>query len=150
MPQLKIHQIRALHWCTEQRMNTALAQVDLTASQGVVMGYLARHDAPCARDVEEFFQASHASIAGILCRLEKKGFIEFRPDPEDRRCKRIFILPKGRECGIVMGNSIRQIRDQMVQDFSPEEREQFAAFLDRAITNLGGAPCRPLLKEDTK
>ena len=35
-------------------------------------------------------------MSGILSRLEKKGFIELRPDPADKRCKRIYVLDKGR------------------------------------------------------
>ena len=33
---------RALHWCTEQMITTALAQMDLTASQGRIIGFIAR------------------------------------------------------------------------------------------------------------
>ena len=43
---------------------------------------------------------------------EKKGFLDFRPDPQDRRCKRIYILEKGRRCHrqilqVIRGNEDR-------------------------------------------
>ena len=91
--------VRILHWCIDQIMSSALSRMDLTASQGRVMGYLAhREEPPCARDVEEAFQLTHPTVSGILSRLEKKEFIEFRPDEQDKRCKRIYVLPKGWQC----------------------------------------------------
>ena len=129
---------RILHWCNDQILNEALAQMDLTASQGMIMGYLAHRVSkpPCAKDIEEHFHLSHPSVSGTLSRLEKKGFIEFRPDEQDRRCKRIYILPKGRQCHDRMHQVIRDNEERMVQGFSPEEREQFQTLLLRAIENM--------------
>ena len=89
------------------------------------------------RDVEEAFQLSHPTVSGLLNRLEKKGFIVLQSDPADRRCKRICLLPKGKECLCVMGRTVRQIEAQMVQGFTPQEQEQFSCLLDRAIENMG-------------
>ena len=143
------HMANVLHWCTDQVMSGALAQMDLTASQGRVMGYLARcKQPPCARDLEEVFQLSHPTVSGILSRLEKKGFIEFRPDEQDRRCKRIHILPRGMECNERIKQTIRENEQRIVQGFTEEEQRQFAAFLERAIINMGGGPCHPRIKEE--
>lgn len=131
-------------------MTNALAQMDLTASQGHIMGYLAhRKQPPCSRDIEEAFRLSHPTVSGLLSRLEKKGFIEFRPDESDRRCKRIFILPKGRECLELMHNTIQQTEAQLVRDFTPEEQAQFTDFLTRAIHNMGHSPCKRKHKEES-
>lgn len=136
------HCARILHWCTDQAITAALARMDLTASQGHIMGFLAHQDQPpCSRDIEDAFRMSHPTVSGLLSRLEKKGFIEFRPDEEDRRIKRIFILPKGRECLALMHDTIRQIEAQMVRDFTPEEKAQFSDLLTRAIRNMGGNSC---------
>ncbi len=143
------HLVRILHWCSHQSMTAALEKMDLTAAQGRVMGYLA-HQAqpPCPRDVETEFQLSHPTVSGLLQRLEQKGFIELRPDPDDRRCKRIYILPKGWECHDVMHTTIQENERRIVEGFSPEEQEQFAALLQRAITNMGGSPSHPKHKEE--
>lgn len=136
------HYARILHWCTDQAMTAALTEMDLTASQGQILGYLSHQSQPpCSRDIEETFHMSHPTVSGLLSRLEKKGFIEFRPDGVDRRIKRIFILPKGQECLDMMHDTIRGIETQMVQDFTPEERTQFTDLLIRAIQNMGGNSC---------
>ena len=136
------HRFRMLHWCTDQIMTDALAKMDLTASQGRIMGYLARQgEPPCAKDIEEHFHLSHPSVSGTLSRLEKKGFIAFLPDEVDRRCKRIHILPKGMECHERMEQVIIGIEQQIVSGFSDEERAQFSSLLDRATYNMGCCPC---------
>lgn len=144
------HVIRILHSCTDQTMTAALAKMDLTAAQGHIMGYLSHRQTPaCSRDVEEAFRLSHPTVSGLLARLEKKGFIEFRPDEADRRCKRIFILPKGRECLETMYQTILTNEERLVQDFSEEEKALFADFLQRALHNMGASPCKYCFKEES-
>lgn len=134
--------IHVLHWSSEQAMNNALAKMELTSSQGRIMGYIAqRKTPPCSRDIEERFQLSHPTVSGLLSRLEKKGFVELLPDREDRRCKRIHMLPKGLECMETMHRTILENEGRLVRGFSEEEKELFYSFLDRAIANTGGHLC---------
>lgn len=143
---------RILHSCADQRMNSALAQMDLTAAQGMIVGYIARSDhPPCPRDLEEFFQLSHPTVSGLLSRLERKEFIEFRPDLHDRRCKRIYLLPKGAQCHERIIQTIQEMEQTIVQGFSQEEEAIFSRLLNRAICNLGGsASCSPTKEEPNK
>ena len=144
------HLLRILHWCTDQSMTHALEAMELTSAQGRVMGFLAhRPEPPCPRDIEEEFQLSHPTVSGLLTRLEKKDFIEIRPDDQDRRCKRIYLRPKGKECMENMHRVIRSNEKRLVEGFSEEEQAMFADLLTRAIANMGGNPCRrPNHKEE--
>lgn len=145
------HYARILHWCTDQAMTAALGKMELTAAQGHVMGYLAQQpEPPCPRDLEDAFHLSHPTVSGLLSRLEQKGFIQLRTDPDDRRCKRIYILPKGQECHQTMHMTITDIEQQLVQGFTPDEKALFADFLQRAIANMGGSPIQSFPKEDPK
>ena len=146
------HLVRILHWCTDQSMTNALETMELTAAQGHIMGFLAhRKEPPCPKDIEEEFRLSHPTVSGILTRLEKKDFIEILPDELDRRCKRIYLQPKGRQCMEKMHQVIRSNETRLVEGFTEEEQALFADFLKRAITNMGGNPCRrPIHKEEKK
>ena len=143
------HMLRILHWCADQSMTAALESMELTAAQGHIMAFLAHSETPpCPRDIESEFQLSHPTVSGLLSRMEQKGFIELRTDPDDRRCKRIYILPKGTACHKLMHQTIQENEKRIVEGFTPEQQELFAQLLQRAITNMGGNPCRSRHKEE--
>lgn len=142
---------RMLSSLIDQQISASLEDMELTCSQGHVIGYVTHQDTmPCPRDVEEVFGLSHPTVSGLLSRLERKGFLELIPDAHDRRCKRIRMLPKGIECVDRLHECIRATEENLVADFTPEEQEQFIRLLDRAIRNLGGVPTETQKEEDTK
>lgn len=135
------HLLRLLYCSTSQTMNNALSEMELTSAQGHIMGFLAhRSEAPCPKDVEEQFGLSHPTVSGLLARLEKKEFIELRPDAVDRRCKRIYMKPRGRECDQKLYQTILDNEAKIVQGFTEAEKAQFADFLTRAARNMGSEP----------
>lgn len=143
------HMVRVLHCGISRTLTGALAQMELTSAQGRILGFLARQEeAPCPRDLEEEFHLSHPTVSGLLSRLERKDFIELRPDGKDRRCKRIYMRPKGMECHERMTHVILENERRVVDGFTPEEREQFADFLARAANNLGIDPHLHFDKEE--
>ncbi len=145
------HLARVLHWLTDQAITARLEEMELTASQGRVMGYLAHcNEPPCPRDLEEEFRLSHPTVSGLLTRLEKKGFLELRSDPADRRCKRIVVTEKGMGFNQAIHDTILTMEEQMVRDFTESEKEQFSQLFSRAITNMGGCTEPPSCKEEPK
>ena len=131
------HSIKKLHFLMEQAINQRLLELDLTSAQGHVIGFLRRSkEPPCAKDLETAYGLSHATVSGILSRMEAKGFIEQRPDPRDRRVKRIFLLERGLACSQSIWQHIEESERTMSAGFSPEEQAQLRSFLSRAISNL--------------
>ncbi|MBQ2921421.1 MAG: MarR family transcriptional regulator [Oscillospiraceae bacterium] len=131
------HTFKKLHFLLEQLMNRKLQELDLTSAQGHVIGFL-RHakEPPCARDLEMTFGLSHATVSGILSRMEAKGFIEVRPDPRDRRVKRICLLDKGTACSQSIARHIEECERIIMEDFTGEEMEQFRSYLTRVVQKL--------------
>ena len=78
-------------------------------------------------------------MSGILSRMESKGFIEIRPDPDDRRVRRICLLEKGHACSQEIIRHIRDTEQSMAEGFSPQELALLRSFLKRAIGNLSQA-----------
>lgn len=132
------HLVRILHWCCDQTMTGALNKVGLTASQGRLMAFVARRgqQPTYARDVEAELHLTHPTVSGLLSRLEQKGFVELKTDPNDRRSKRIVISEKGLACHERMHAVIMENESRIVQGFSPEEKSLFIQFLQRAIDNV--------------
>lgn len=118
-------------------MTDALEKMDLTAAQGRMMAFIFHQGQPmCPKDLEAELHLSHPTVSGLLSRLEQKGFVQMQTDPEDRRSKRIVISEKGIACHERMRSVIQENESRIVRGFTPEEREQFASFLQRAIDNV--------------
>jgi DNA-binding MarR family transcriptional regulator len=129
--------LRQLHNCLDQTITGAMASMDLTAAQGRIIGFVIHSPRPpCPRDLEEHFGLSHPTVLGLLSRLEKKGFLAFYPDPQDRRVKRIHLLDRGTDCSEHIRCSIEQCEGIMAQGFTAQELELFRGYLSRAISNL--------------
>ena len=79
---------------------------------------------------------STSTVHGHLSRLEKKEFIVLREDPDDRRRKLVYILPKGRQCNKTMAAVIQNGDKKLLEGFTPEETAQFLNFLFRALHNV--------------
>lgn len=145
------HLVRILHWCCDQTMTEALNQMDLTASQGRLMAFVAHRagQTTYARDVENELHLTHPTVSGLLSRLEQKHFLAMETDPNDRRSKRIVISEKGLACHERMHTVITENENRIVAGFTEEEKALFAHFLQRAIDNVlpeNGCP----KKEETK
>ena len=102
------------------------------------------------KELEKQLQVAQSTAAGIISRLEQKGFIELRTDPEDRRVKRIYVLEKGKQCHAVMHSAIQKNEQRIVEGFTPEEQELFSQLLQKAIRNMGGDPTPRRFKEDNQ
>ena len=131
------HSFKKLHFLLEQAVNQRLQELDLTSAQGHVIGFLRRSpEPPCAKDMETAYGLSHATVSGILSRMEAKGFISQEPDPHDRRVKRLYLKDRGLACSESIWHHIEEIERSMTADFTPEELDQFRDYLSRAISNL--------------
>lgn len=131
------HYFKKLHFQLEQNMNSQLQELDLTRAQGHIIGFLVHaKEPPCARDIEAAFDLSHATVSGLLSRMETKGFVEVCPDPKDRRVKRIYLREKGMASSKEIVAHINALERQTVRGFTEDEFQQFYSFLQRSCENL--------------
>lgn len=130
--------IKALSGAFNRILNASCAAMELTCSQGMVLGYLAHHQdvSVYPRDLERFFNLSHATVSGLLQRLESKGLITFTVAPQDHRCKCVALTQKALERDQIQQDAWDAANEQMVQGFSAEERRLFWELLSRAAENM--------------
>ena len=131
------HLVRILHWCTDQSMTNALEEMDLTAAQGHIMGFLAHSkEPPCPRDVEEKFHLSHPTVSGLLSRLEKKEFIHLKPDEHDRR-KIILSCTRKAKAMLKKAESVRsEYHEIMTRGISQEDFEAYRRVMRQVEQNI--------------
>lgn len=63
----------------------------VTRAQWWIIAHLARHDGMVQTQLAQMLDVGKASLGALLDRLETTGFIERRPEPNDRRAKRVFL-----------------------------------------------------------
>ena len=121
----------------ERRMNEKAQELGLTASQMQAMHFICRKSGRiCQKDMEERFDLTHATVSGIISRLEAKAFIETRPGETDKRCKYLYATEKGLACFNGIHAYIDNCDLQLMNGFSDEEKTVARELLLRMLGNL--------------
>ncbi len=71
----------------------------ITRAQWWALANLSRHETEgmIQSDLARLLEVGKVTVGGLIDRLEGSGHVERRPDPVDRRIKRIFITNRGYE-----------------------------------------------------
>jgi DNA-binding MarR family transcriptional regulator len=72
----------------------------------------------------------------LLDDLERAGLIARRPDPADRRARRVVITPAGQETLSALQDRMAAVNDHVLVGLPPEERAAFRVALQRAAESL--------------
>ncbi len=130
--------IKQLHDRIEKSANNALRASDLTLMQvGVLMELRgADHQQQTMKELERTFGVAQSTVAGIVSRLEQKGFVEALVDVGDKRVKLVHLTDVGAACSVDAAEHMSASEDRLLQGFSRGERELFAELLARAADNM--------------
>lgn len=130
--------IKQTHDCLEKQANNALRPKGLTMMQMAVLMTLreAEEQQLTMKEIERHFQVAQSTIAGIISRLEQKGFVEAFGDIADKRIKLVRITSAGETCCEEAAVYMQQAEETLLRGFSPEERATFNALLLRAANNI--------------
>jgi DNA-binding MarR family transcriptional regulator len=82
---------------------------DLRPAHGNVMEQLEMEDGLRLTDVASRAGMTAQSMGELVDDLEGKGYLERRPDPTDRRAKRIYLTERGRENARVAKQAIAEV-----------------------------------------
>jgi len=108
----------------------ALAPYGITPVQFYVWNALFENDGLKFKDLAESVSMDGSTLTGILDRMERAGFVERRPDPDDRRSLLIFLTPNAIEMGPAMVESAACLDREIKSQFSREEFASFVSVLD--------------------
>ena len=115
-----------------------LAQHDLTLTQSRVLGYLDRNGGTSPqKEIEGFLQVSHPTVAGVIGRMEQKGFVSCRPDPADKRSKIVCQTERAAAIAQDMHATIQATEQQMLRSLAPEQIAALESTLRTIYADLG-------------
>jgi MarR family transcriptional regulator for hemolysin len=103
----------------------ALANLSRQKTEGMIQSDLAR-----------LLDVGKVTIGGLIDRLEASGHVERRPDPVDRRIKRIFITNSGYELIEEMKSVARELNASILKDIPHEDVHIAEEVMHRMKNNL--------------
>lgn len=107
----------------------------LTRAQWRVMALLRRREGINQTALAEILEIEPITLGRHIDRLQENGWVERRPDPDDRRVWRIFLTEKAQPVLEELEEIAIWNRDGAMADFTEEERERFIDDLLRIKAN---------------
>ena len=128
--------VKLVHDAIDRRINQELEDQHLTNSQMSVLSYLCRRGGSdtTIRNIQDFLKVSHPAAAGLVRRLEQKGFVHLTTDPRDRRARIVRLDASVRhnyEPGLTL-----HMEERLLQGLTDEECGHLCSLLLRVYENI--------------
>lgn len=118
--------------------------ISLTLTQCRALVELDRNEGTSQVRLAELTDVEPMTMVRILDHMETEHLIERRPDPEDRRVRRLYLTDKGRPLVGEIWRLAELTRAEMFSDISKEDRQVFMRVLKQLHVNasslLDGQP----------
>ncbi|MDP8942675.1 MAG: MarR family winged helix-turn-helix transcriptional regulator [Actinomycetota bacterium] len=108
---------------------------DLRPAHGNVLEHLSERPPEALRLVDLAARAGMTpqSMGELVDDLEARGYVERRPDPADRRAKRVHLTDKGLACARAAERSMREVERQLVAALGDAEYRRLRAALEQVL-----------------
>jgi DNA-binding MarR family transcriptional regulator len=114
----------------------ALLVLGLTRAQCKVLGYLARNEGINQAGLADLLEIKPMTLVRQIDRMEEDGWIERRPDPGDRRARRLVLTEKARPILARIFSLSIEIRTEAFAGLSEAEGRRLVDLLWRVHGNL--------------
>jgi MarR family transcriptional regulator, transcriptional regulator for hemolysin len=112
-------------------------------SQWWVLAFLSRDDGSPQTNLADELDVGKVALGGLIDRLEEAGMVQRRPDPIDRRVKRVFLTKEGRKLVSQNKELDKSVNETTLQGVSEADFEITMRTLEKMKVNLltamGGA-----------
>lgn len=124
----------------EKEGNNHLRAHNMTLSQLRYISYIyeAPQDRIPLKQLEAFFGVSQPTVAGVVSRMVKKGFLLLEQSQEDPRAKTVCLTPMGQSFAQEAETTKAATENALLAPLSPEERILFWDMLKRVNHGLNG------------
>lgn len=118
--------------------NNALRSQNITLAQLEVLDQLdqAPEGQYSLKELEQILHVAQSTAAGIISRLEQKGFVAGFGDAEDRRIKRVQITPAGVGCVRAALHHRAEAEELLLSSLTEAERDIFYMLLKKVRDSL--------------
>ena len=123
--------LKRLNTLTEHQVNRAIQDTGLTMSQGALMFQLIQTPEGflSMKQAEQIMKLSQPVTAGLVKRLEEKGYLESFGSEKDKRIKLIRATELGKERLQIARSTMISLEQEIFQILTQEEIHQLGASL---------------------
>jgi DNA-binding MarR family transcriptional regulator len=114
-----------------------LGVLELTPADAGILRLLRVEAGPSQQELATRLRIHPSRLVAILDDLEKRGFVERRANPDDRRLYSLHLAQAGGEALDRIGRVAREHQDALLSALSREERDQLANLLLRIADQQG-------------
>ncbi len=111
-------------------------ELGLTRAQWRVLAQLRRREGINQSALADILEIENITLARHIDRLEEKGWVERRSDPDDRRKWRLFLKAEVQPIMDQLREISVTIREEVMDGIPDDERDRFIETLFRIKTNL--------------
>jgi MarR family transcriptional regulator, organic hydroperoxide resistance regulator len=117
------------------RVDRALQNSGLRLGQYQVLRHLWDEDGLTPREIADRLDVEMPTVTRTVQRMVRDGLVLRRAHPADARSVRIYLTKRGTELRPALDEIVDAQTEQALRGFSPQERSEFAAFLERLAEN---------------
>ena len=129
--------LKGIHDKLRARADADLKDKGLTLTQCRVLGFLETNGGAAAqKEIERHLGVSHPTVRGIIARMEQGGFVESRPDAQDKRGRQIVLTEKAYAVGRQLASFIPENEARLVRTLSDREAQTLRTLLQRVYDDL--------------
>jgi MarR family transcriptional regulator for hemolysin len=111
-------------------------RLGLTRAQCRTLGYLTRNEGINQAGLADLLEIRPMTLVRQIDRMEEAGWIERRPDPTDRRARRLYLTAKARPILGRIWNVANATRDEALARLTPLQAETLIDLLHRVHATL--------------
>lgn len=131
----------------EMDRRTEAAGLGLTPGEGRTLFHVARAGAVRQNVLAERMAVEAMTVSSALDRLEARGLIERRPDPDDRRAKLVHLTAGGEDVLTSIQPVAAGLRADASKGIEPADWQHFLDVLKQVRANLNDVRCEVARRE---
>jgi MarR family transcriptional regulator for hemolysin len=122
-----------------RRLEQESRDLPMTAAQLKIVARLSHNEGTSQTALAATLDLEPMTLSRHVDRMEAAGLVERRPDPNDRRARRLFTTEKGRALLQPMRERAAAVYEQVLAGMSDAERQALHAGLATVVANLSAA-----------
>ena len=127
-----------------KRFEQRSRHIGLTRSQWHVLAILSKNEGIYQKGLADLLEIEPVTLVRLLDKMEKRGLIERRPHPTDRRVTQLFLTPEAVPLLEVLRGVGAQTRAEAMADFTPQQEQQLHDLLTRMREHMLHACDQPV------